>query len=247
MPAYFNLIDKVKRYFSFDQHETLWVFLSIIALALMAGFDDGRKSFDAALWAANFIQVFFIIFLAVLVHETAHRVYALHIGFKLEFKPWFYGLVAGLIVMLLTTGKFFFLAYSSFEAKLLKAHRLGYFRYGLNYFAIAAIAAVGPVANIALAAIFKLMVFLPESFVQKAVLINVMFAIYNLLPIPPLDGAQLFFGSRILYAFTAGLVLGWSVFLLIPSFNIFITFLGSLVLSLAFGVTMLLYEENMIG
>lgn len=247
MPAYFNLVDKAKRYFPFSEKERFWILASVIALSIMAGFDDGREVFEARHWLANFAFVLIVVTLSVLVHEAAHRIYALHIGFKLEFRPWFYGLVAGIIVTLLTFGKFFFLAYGSFEARMLRAHRLGYFRYGLNYFALAAIAAVGPVSNMALATIFKIMVFLPEGFAEKAVVINIMFAVYNILPIPPLDGAQVFFGSRILYALVAGLIVGWSIFLLLPSFNLLVALLGALVLSAAFGIAMFLFEERIIG
>ncbi len=247
MPAYFNLVDKAKRYFWFSGKEARWLLMAIFALTLMAAFDDGSKTFQIENWLANFAIVLLIVALAVFVHEAAHRLYALHIGFQLEFKPWFYGLVAGIIMMLLTFGKFFFLAYGSFEAKLLRTHRLGYFRYGINYFALAAIAAAGPVANVMLAAIFRLMAFLPEGLVEKAVIINIMFAIYNMLPIPPLDGAQIFFGGRIFYAFISGLVLGWSIFLLIPGFNLIIALIGSLILSAICGTAMLLFEEKIIG
>ena len=247
MPAYFNLIDKIKRYFWLSQHELIWVLISIGIVTIMIGFDDGSKTFELSSWITNLLQILFIVALAVIVHETAHRIYALHIGFQLEFKPFFYGLVAGLIVMLLTLGKVFFIAYGSFEAKLMRTHRLGQFRYGLNYFAIAAIAAIGPIANMALATAFRMMTFLPEGFVHKAVLINVMFAIYNLLPIPLLDGAQVFFGSKVFYALVIGLVAGWSVFLLLPTFSLLAAIIGSIALSLIFGAVMVLFEEKIIG
>ncbi len=247
MPAYFNLIDKIRRYFGFSQKERMWIILTVIALAFMVGFNDGRKELDIALWGINFAMVLIIVALSFIVHITAHRVYALHLGFQMEYQTVLYGLIGGLILTFLSLGKLFLLVFDTFELKMLRAHRLGYFRYGLNYFAVAAIASVGPIANLALASIFRIMAFLPDDFVKTAVLVNVLFAAYSLLPIPPLDGAQIFFGSRILYMFVVGLVLGWSVFLLVPEFNIFVTLLGALVLSLAFGVGMLLFEEKVIG
>ena len=69
----------------------------------------------------------------------------------------------------------------------------------------ALVAVAGPISNIALAILFGLTIrFLPEyinvsqSFLNLAssvVLINIILAIFNLIPIPPLDG------SKILFAF----------------------------------------------
>jgi Zn-dependent protease len=67
----------------------------------------------------------------------------------------------------------------------------------------AIVAAAGPLSNIALAVIFGFCVrvaapFLPPAFIEIAlivVLINLVLALFNLVPIPPLDG------SKILFAF----------------------------------------------
>lgn len=67
----------------------------------------------------------------------------------------------------------------------------------------AAVAAAGPLSNIGLAILFGLLVrfggdLLPASFLQMVVMIvaiNIVLALFNLVPIPPLDG------SKILFAF----------------------------------------------
>ncbi|MEK7208562.1 MAG: site-2 protease family protein [Patescibacteria group bacterium] len=67
----------------------------------------------------------------------------------------------------------------------------------------AIVAAAGPLSNIALAVVFGLFIrlsgnLLPDSFIHIAatvVIINIVLAIFNLVPIPPLDG------SKILFAF----------------------------------------------
>lgn len=66
----------------------------------------------------------------------------------------------------------------------------------------AIVAAAGPLSNIMLAAFFGLLIrlgsVLPDSFLHMAtlaVIINIVLAIFNLVPIPPLDG------SKILFAF----------------------------------------------
>ena len=84
---------------------------------------------------------------------------------------------------------------------MLVRHRLGEFRYGFNYWENGVIAVMGPLSNLALAFIFKIMLYIfPQSwFLQKALLINVVFAICTMLPIPPLDGINMFFAGRTWY------------------------------------------------
>ena len=66
----------------------------------------------------------------------------------------------------------------------------------------ALVAAAGPASNILLAVIFGLLIrfsdflSLPESFVALSayvVLINLVLAVFNLMPFPPLDGSKIFF------------------------------------------------------
>jgi len=69
----------------------------------------------------------------------------------------------------------------------------------------AIVAAAGPISNILLALFFSIIIrlngsilFLPSSFIELSVLIvfiNLILAIFNLIPVPPLDG------SKILYSF----------------------------------------------
>lgn len=66
------------------------------------------------------------------------------------------------------------------------------------------VAAAGPASNLAVALIFGLIIrfadtfpFLPHSFWNIAaslVFINLLLAVFNLVPIPPLDGSKIFFG-----------------------------------------------------
>ena len=39
--------------------------------------------------------------------------------------------------------------------------------------------------------------------------LNLLLAVYNALPFPPLDGSRMFFGSRLSYFFFVGLIIGF--------------------------------------
>lgn len=75
------------------------------------------------------------------------------------------------------------------------------------------VAAAGPASNLAIALVFGLMMrfneffyFLPPSFFTIAaslVLINLMLTVFNLVPIPPLDGSKILFGLLPQHSVTA--------------------------------------------
>ena len=66
----------------------------------------------------------------------------------------------------------------------------------------AIVALAGPLSNVALALVFGLLIrfggaVLPAAFLEiagSAVLINIVLAVFNLVPIPPLDGSKIVFG-----------------------------------------------------
>lgn len=112
------------------------------------------------------------------------------------------------------------------------------------------VALAGPVSNLGLAIIFGLIVrfgagLLPDAFVALSilvVLINLGLAIFNLIPIPPLDGSKVLFGFLPYrwqqYRFVVerySLVL--VVFLiLIPQFSMFLSFIVGSLFSLITGM-----------
>lgn len=193
----------------------------------------------------NFIFAIAVLIMSVVIHEVSHGFMALRLGDptakyagRLTLNPLKHlDFIGSLIVPTITflIGGFIFgwakpVPYNPYN---LKNQKWG---PGL-------VGAVGPLSNLTIALIFGLLirfgsilVFLPVSFFQIAswiVLINIVLAIFNLIPIPPLDG------SKVLFSF---LPYQWhhiQVFLERYGFFmllIFIFFFFRLILPLVFGL-----------
>ncbi len=229
----YNWIIKVKKYYPFSGKELIWIGISIAVMTFIVGFDDGKDEFVAATFLGNLLVSLIAVTVAVVIHESAHRIAAPNLGYKLEFRPFFFGIIGGLILTFMTYGKVLFLAYGSFHLDIMEKHRLGYFRHYLGYFDNGKVAVVGPLANLFAAMIFRSMVFLPEALVTKLVWVNVLFAITNMLPIPPLDGGHVMYSTKTLYPFIMASIIGAAALLLIPTITWWMAVLGALAIGIA--------------
>jgi len=160
------------------------------------------------------------------------RLWGLAIGYRLEFKMWTFGILVALVVAFISNGNLWFIVPGGFMVHLLAGHRLGWFRYNINYFGLAMVALAGPLFTLMLIILLKILTaFSSNPLIQKAIIFNVTYAITSLLPIPPLDGSKIYFGSRMLYAFMLPAIVIAAILLIV---NIPIFF--SLVLSLLVGI-----------
>ena len=92
---------------------------------------------------------------------------------------------------------------------------------------------MGLLANIALALFFKIIsAFTYNPLIYKAIVLNLLMAVYTILPIPPLDGSRMFFGSRMVYAFILSFVVLSSILLFIKVIPAWIAIVASLLLAL---------------
>jgi len=210
-----DMLDKIKRYFKFTPLEIRSLIIAILAIAFIISFKEwGIGRFDLKLGLFNYFNAILIVALSFLVHISIQRLWALSIGFRLEWKMWSFGLLFGLIMAFLTNGLVWIILPGGFIVHHMAGHRLGWFRYGINYWAVGLIAVTGPFASILLAAMFKsLSVVVANSLIQKVIVFNIAFALYSLLPIPPLDGSKTFFGSRMLYAFSSFVIIAAAILL----------------------------------
>jgi hypothetical protein len=204
-----DFIDKVKRYYKFTPSELKNLIISVLALAFVISFRDwGGAQFDFVIGLKNFFIAFLIVGISLLIHISGQRFCSLIMGYRAEYKMWSMGLVFGVILAFVTNGRFWLLVPGGFIIHHLKGHRLGWFRYDINYWALAVAALAGPLVTVLFIIILKVFsVFTFNAVLQKFIIFNIIYTVYCILPIPPLDGSKIFYGSRMLYAFSLPLII----------------------------------------
>lgn len=198
-----DFIDKVKRYYKFTPSELRNFIITILVLAFVISFREwGGTEFDFAVGLKNFFVAILIAGVSLLIHNSGQRFWSLATGYRLEYQMWGLGLMFAVILAFITNGKFWLLVSGGFIVHHLAGHRLGWFRYDINFWAIALTSLAGNILTVVFIIILKIIgAFTFSSIVQKFIIFNIIYTIYNMLPIPPLDGSKIFYGSRLLYAF----------------------------------------------
>jgi len=234
-----DLTDKIKKYYAFTKHEARGFLIAILIISFIVSFDKWGSGniFDPASGFFNFLAALLIVALSVLVHDAGQRIWGLAIGYKIEFKMWTFGLILGLIAAFLNNGRIPYLWLilpGGFMIHHMAGHRLGWFRYGINYFGQAMVALAGPLFTLMLIILLKILnSIVPSPIIGEAIKFNVIYLITNLLPIPPLDGSKMFFGSRMAYAFLMPALLIATI-LMVVDVPVFL----ALVLSMFIGVVL---------
>ncbi len=193
------------------------IFLFALILAVVFGYDDGSEKLILFNWIANFLIIYIICLISSFVKELSHIIVAYWQGCSLELKlislrryhpstssyskrPIKIGAIIPILITLLSNGLLYFPAVSSYEVKEERHLRLGKKFQRLSEWELAKIAAAGPIASILLAVIFNMFNF---SFLSVSpVVISQWIAIINILPIPLLNGYNVFIHSRLLFFFS---------------------------------------------
>jgi len=231
-----DLADKIKRYFIFSREEVKDLIVTIFFLAFFVSFREwGVDKFELSTGLWNLFNSMIIVTLAVLVNNSVQRISALQVGIRVEYRIWWYGIIIGLILVFASNGSLWFLAAGGIVFHHLAAHRLGFFRYGLNQKVMGVVSFLGPLSNVGLAVIFKilLLIFPTNILIKKAIIVNLWYAIFNMLPIPPLPGLNTMFFSRVVYFLVFGSIIGIT-FLLMLNVNIVLAILGAFFVGVLF-------------
>jgi Zn-dependent protease len=222
MYSFKDLFSKFRHNFRFSKEEIEACIISVLAMAFIVSFDEwgyGNK-FDFNVGLGNFIKAIIIMSIIIGLQLMVIKAYALYYGYRAEFKLWWYGIIAGLILAFFSASvsrgaALWFLAPGGIFFHHMAVHRIGWFRYGVNIMETGWTCMWGALSTIMLAVIFKLFLFVfPDSlFFEKAMIVSLWFALFSILPIPPLLGSRVFFWSRLTFSFILGIVIGFNLLL----------------------------------
>ncbi len=118
-------------------------------------------------------------------HELAHREAAKHFGFHSEFRAWYPGLILAVFLAIVSGGRFIFAAPGATY----------FFGNNVTRRQNGIISVAGPITNIIVGTILILLTaIITDNFIRLVLfqsgMINFWFALFNLLPINPLDGSK---------------------------------------------------------
>jgi Zn-dependent protease len=181
---------------TFSREEIRDIIIAVIALTVLYSLSITQPIGWSIENLTFFLPISFVaVGLGFILHELGHKVVAQRFGFLSEFRRWDYGLILGLLTVPL--GFMFFAPGAVY---------FGYYGRMVTVEEEGKISLAGPVVNIILALIFlaSILFIRPSLSLSNAgtmyivlltlVLgfnVNSYLALFNLLPIPPLDGSKI--------------------------------------------------------
>jgi len=245
----------------YTKRELSYLAIVTFVLTFVFAFNDNRDVFVFSYWITNFIKVFVLVGISVFIHDLAHDLAAKRYGFISEYRIWGLkkfglsrkerypktinlfgkkftlnvfpiGIVIAIFLTLISNGKLFFTAISSYGLMIKKSHRIGRKYIEVTDFQEAKIALAGPMANILLAIILS--IFNSSGVFSTLILINSLMPVFDMIPFPGLDGSKVFWGSKPLFIFSFLFILSSAILLK------YLSAIPALFLALTFGILFLI-------
>lgn len=222
-----DYLQNIKKYFRITKQERTGIIITIILLAIILSFDEwgAENIFNLNIGLKNFLTAIILGAITVLIHHTAQKLLGIYYGIKAEQKLWWHGTLFSLLITALTNGILKIYAFSGLYVEPIKEQRIGKPRREINMWEYATVALIGPIANILLATLVKTLqiwfgiTIYSQEITNKIFLLNWAYALYNLLPIPPLDGSRIFYFSRQTYIFLFGTISGYFILYLLEIYS----------------------------
>ena len=217
-----ELIFRIKRFYRWEKRERRDIIISILAITFIFAFDDKSKAFNIIFWLMNFLKTLIIVGISFMAYDFGMKATALQQGFRAEYRMWPTGLAAGIIITLFSGGKFPLVVPGGLFLHHIMILRLGRFRYGINTVAYGTIAAAGPIANLivmTLALAIGRQFGIATGLFDFVAFINGVMLIYQLIPLPRLNGIHIFFMSRLAYVFIAATIVAYVLLSLVHFYS----------------------------
>ncbi|HLC68073.1 MAG TPA: site-2 protease family protein [archaeon] len=190
--------------FTVTEVKEITIAAAVLSVAFALAYSDGIMHVDTVKFPYMVFYAFVAVGIGFLAHELiGHKIVAQRLGMHGEFRMWRSGLAIALFSSLI--GFVFAAPGAVYVAPRYdlwgRAEHISKKKMGL-------VSIMGPVVNLVLAgAFFALNYYYPSDLFGLAVFVNVWLGIFNMLPIPPLDGSKVFaWDKRIWTALFAVLV-----------------------------------------
>ena len=186
--------------------ELIHILISVVTISLAFSINPFGKTFISL---GTFSVVLLTVGAGFILHELAHKLIAQKYGCIAGYKMWVEGLVLALFMAVFTG--FVFAAPGAVYI----------YKQGLTRKEDGHISIAGPATNILLATLFALLIPSGNSFAAAVGVVgfqvNSFLALFNLLPIPPLDGSKVFRWNKTAWAaiiaLSAVMVFAWQYYL----------------------------------
>ena len=249
-----DLIPNLKKYCKFTFKETKGIILTILVFGFIISYKEwgAGENFDLAYGLIHLILSMVVVAIILLIDQLGHKIIGLKYGYMPEYEVLASGLLFSLIIVFISRGNIWFLLPGGVTIHLLKRHRLGFFRYGMDKRYMSWVALMGPLAVVLfIMAVRNLDLWFNIPVMGTTILgVNIIsklwyfgwaFALYSLMPFPKMDGFNILYDSRLLYIFLFGSIVGYFVLTL---FNIQSLIGGLFIGGLCWLTYLLLYENK---
>ena len=173
------------------------ILISVIVLGFIFSFRNW-ESIDAGV--SNLISATLLVGIAYAVHELGHKISAEAYNCSAEFVLWPKALLLSLAVTVLTKGRLILAVPGYIAISTAYFTRIGFKYINVSNEEYGKIASAGPILNLFSAFVFKALEgVLSPSLTASAISINTLIAVFNLLPLPPLDGSRVLAWRRIVW------------------------------------------------
>lgn len=224
MVDYWEFKDRALRYYGFNRIETMHLIISIVSMVFiwmytLYAYRDITDVWSTSSFVGKLLAVTLMVSVSIIVQLVTQKLVAIYYGYKIEYRVWYFGLLLGIIVSLVSGGHLPIIMPGGITMMHLAKLRIGEFRYGLNTFEASLSALWGPLANIILAMLVKFFMWQVLGFefawVNQFFLFSLVYAFYTMLPIAPLAGVIAFYGSKLAYVFATGAMMGYILLIII--------------------------------
>ncbi|MBR9679218.1 MAG: hypothetical protein GON13_03040 [Nanoarchaeota archaeon] len=214
--------------FYVSEKEIVFFLVTISVLSFLFVFNDDFVTWGDVL--INYVNVFVLAGLSFLFFQLVQKAVAQIYGARTRYVLWTKGFIFSFIVGIASLGKLVFFSMGFTEIVKYRGSRLGKKSLSLGEDERGKIILSGVLASLGIAFLIKLLSpFLSNNVWVTGVSINVLIAIFNLIPVPPLSGSYVFVWNRVVWAITS--IVGVTCFFLMPVTSIFWVLLVMSVLS----------------